>query len=293
MKAPQSPPFPLTDVDRWTLWEMLVRRDSRAFIDRNWAAIEDDFIREGFHGLDAGKHEDPAHWRLAFPSLDTYREEWLRQAEECHQLLIPDTAYEALLAATTLDEIEVRADCALARKKFHGALPKSDGSALELKWQTLYVCRRSAGRWRIASFVGYLPYAADDRAPGIRAHFPAAHAQHRTAGPYTPVVGVQAGARIFVLSGQAPLDCEGRIVGETIEEQARATLENCRSQLNAAGCELADVFKVSVYLTDLANWSRFNAVYREFFTEPYPARTAVQTGLLGFLVEVDMWAARR
>jgi 2-iminobutanoate/2-iminopropanoate deaminase len=119
-------------------------------------------------------------------------------------------------------------------------------------------------------------------------------ASTRTSHPRAcPTLSLSTGARIFVLSGQAPLDRDGRIIGETIEDQARATLENCRSQLNAAGCDLADVFKVSVYLTDLENWSRFNAVYREFFAEPYPARTAVQTGLLGFLVEVDMWAARR
>lgn len=125
-----------------------------------------------------------------------------------------------------------------------------------------------------------------------RAHFVAAERQHRTAGPYTPVVGVHTGARLYVISGQAPLDLEGRVVGTTIEEQARVTLENCRVQLQAAGCDLSDVFKATVYLTDLADWAAFNTVYQEFMQAPYPARTAVQCGLLpGFLVEVEMWAA--
>lgn len=125
------------------------------------------------------------------------------------------------------------------------------------------------------------------------AHFVAAERQHRTAGPYTPVVGVSPNATLFVISGQAPLDLEGRVVGSTIEEQSRVTLQNCRTQLEAAGCDLGDVFKATVYLTDLSNWAAFNSVYREFMREPFPARTAVQCGLLpGFLVEVEMWAAR-
>lgn len=131
------------------------------------------------------------------------------------------------------------------------------------------------------------------RPPTGRAHFVAAERQHRTAGPYTPVVGVNANARVFVISGQAPLDLEGRVVGTTIEEQSRVTLQNCRTQLEAAGCGLEDVFKATVYLTDLSNWAAFNLVYRQFMQEPFPARTAVQCGLLpGFLVEVEMWAAR-
>jgi 2-iminobutanoate/2-iminopropanoate deaminase len=125
------------------------------------------------------------------------------------------------------------------------------------------------------------------------AHFVAAARQHRTAGPYTPVIGVKANATLFVISGQAPLDMEGRVVGATIEEQSKVTLENCRAQLQAAGCDLNDVFKATVYLTDLANWAAFNAVYRQFMQEPFPARTAIQCGLLpGFLVEIEMWAAR-
>lgn len=129
--------------------------------------------------------------------------------------------------------------------------------------------------------------------PSSRAHFAAAERQHKTAGPYTPVVGVHAGARLYVISGQAPLDLEGRVVGTTIEEQSRVTLENCRAQLLAAGCDLADVFKATVFLTDLANWAAFNAVYRQLMRAPYPARTAVQCGLLpGFLVEVELWAAK-
>jgi 2-iminobutanoate/2-iminopropanoate deaminase len=116
--------------------------------------------------------------------------------------------------------------------------------------------------------------------------------QHATAGPYSPVLRISRDADIVVISGQAPLDLAGRVIGNTIEEQARVTLENCRNQLAAAGADFSSVFNVNVYLTDLADWPRFNSVYRELMPQPYPARTAIGCTLLdGFLVEIEMWAA--
>lgn len=121
---------------------------------------------------------------------------------------------------------------------------------------------------------------------------PAGARQHRTAGPYSPVIEVDA-RRLVVLSGQVAVDLEGNVVGSTIEEQARATLDNCRRQLAVAGCSFADVFKVNVYLTDLAAWQRFNTVYETAFPAPLPARTAIQAILMpGFQVEIEMWAVK-
>jgi 2-iminobutanoate/2-iminopropanoate deaminase len=116
--------------------------------------------------------------------------------------------------------------------------------------------------------------------------------QHVTAGPYSPVLEVDA-ARLVVISGQVAIDMDGAVVGETIEEQTRATLDNCAHQLASANCTLADVFKVNIYLTDLSQWTRFNAVYEAMMPEPLPVRTAVQAVLLpGFLVEIEMWAVK-
>src|SRR6187401_192712 len=110
--------------------------------------------------------------------------------------------------------------------------------------------------------------------------------QHVTAGPYSPVLEVDA-TRLVVISGQVAIDMDGAVVGETIEEQTRATLDNCAWQLASAGCTLADVFKVNIYLADLADWTRFNAVYETMMPEPLPVRTAVQAVLLpGFVVEI-------
>ena len=116
--------------------------------------------------------------------------------------------------------------------------------------------------------------------------------QHVTAGPYSPVLEVDA-RRLVVISGQVAVDMSGEVIGSTIEEQTRATLNNCVAQLATAGCTLGDVFKVNIYLTDLADWTRFNAVYEEMMIEPLPVRTAVQAILLpGFLVEIEMWAVK-
>lgn len=121
---------------------------------------------------------------------------------------------------------------------------------------------------------------------------PQGASQHATAGPYSPVLEVDA-RRIVVISGQVAVDLAGRVVGETIEEQAQVTLENCVLQLGVAQCSLADVFKANIYLTDLGSWPRFNTVYEAMVPPPRPVRTAIQAGLLpGFLVEIEMWAAK-
>ncbi|RYE83877.1 MAG: RidA family protein [Hyphomicrobiales bacterium] len=116
--------------------------------------------------------------------------------------------------------------------------------------------------------------------------------QHMTAGPYSPVLEVDA-RHLVVLSGQVAVDLEGEVIGTTITEQTIATLRNCASHLATAGCSLADVFKVNIYLTDLVDWAQFNTVYEELMPEPLPVRTAVQAILLpGYLVEIEMWAVK-
>jgi 2-iminobutanoate/2-iminopropanoate deaminase len=116
--------------------------------------------------------------------------------------------------------------------------------------------------------------------------------QHVTSGPYSPVIEVDA-RRLVVLSGQVAVNLDGNVVGATIEAQTEATLQNCRRQLAAAGCDFGDVFKVNVYLSDLADWARFNAVYEASFPRPLPVRTAVQAILMaGYLVEIEMWAVK-
>ena len=98
---------------------------------------------------------------------------------------------------------------------------------------------------------------------------------------------------MVVISGQCAIRDDGSLFPQDIAVQSRETLRNCERQLSAAGCTLADVFKVNVYLTDLKDWPAFNEVYREVMPDPLPVRTAVQAALLeNFLVEIEMWAAK-
>lgn len=103
-------------------------------------------------------------------------------------------------------------------------------------------------------------------------------------GPYSP--GIIAQGRFLFVSGQGPI-VDGQVVGETIEEQTRLTLENVGTILERAGVTFADVVRCGVFLTDLGEFSRMNAVYETFFPEPRPARTTVGTDLLDIKVEID------
>lgn len=109
-------------------------------------------------------------------------------------------------------------------------------------------------------------------------------------GPYSP--GIIAEGRFLFVSGQGPI-VDGKVVGETIEEQTELTLRNVGTILERAGASFADVVRCGVFLTDLDEFSRMNAVYETFFPEPRPARTTVGTGLIGIKVEIDCVALLR
>ena len=104
-------------------------------------------------------------------------------------------------------------------------------------------------------------------------------------GPYSQ--GRRTAGGMLFVAGQGPFDAKGNLIGTTIAEQTRQTLANVKAIVEAAGATMADVVKVNVYLTDFANFGAMNEVYATFFPEPYPARTTVEAGLLGFLVEID------
>ena len=106
--------------------------------------------------------------------------------------------------------------------------------------------------------------------------------------PFSPAI--RAGGFVFV-SGMASADENGRIVPDTFENEARRTYRNIAAVLQAAGLGFADVVQVRCYLQNQSDWDAHNRIYREFFAEPYPARTTL-VGCLGDLVkyEVDLIA---
>lgn len=158
----QQNPFSKIDPDREQIWNMLVSRDIDAFVAADWSMVADDFIAEAFVGIDGKRHPNPDKWVLAFPTLDIYRDEWLRQAREFQAIEFVGDARAAIFQATHLEEIEINDDRAIAHKKFDGEILKADGTSDRLLWQTLYFCKRQNGVWKLTGFTGYLPNPMGD-----------------------------------------------------------------------------------------------------------------------------------
>ncbi len=151
-------PFRL-DPDRGAIWAMLVERDIDAFLAADWSRVEGDFLTEGFLGIHAGQHPNPDSWVIGFPTLDAYRAEWLRQAASAATVDYDEDVKTAIHRATTLSQIDIAGEIAVAHKKFDGSIRKRNGSADVLHWQTLYFCRRVGAEWKLTGFIGYMPFA--------------------------------------------------------------------------------------------------------------------------------------
>ncbi len=110
-----------------------------------------------------------------------------------------------------------------------------------------------------------------------------AYSQALAAGPY-----------VFV-SGQIPMDAAGNLVAGDIVVQTVQVIANLKAVLAAAGLDLKDVVKTTVYLADLADFKEFNRTYAEFFPQHPPARTTIQAAGLprGVSVEIDAIALKR
>jgi 2-iminobutanoate/2-iminopropanoate deaminase len=101
-------------------------------------------------------------------------------------------------------------------------------------------------------------------------------------------MAVETSGRLLFISGQGPIDpATGAFVVESFEQQARLTLDNVRAVAEAAGGTLANAVKVSAFLSDMAHFAAFNAIFSEYFPAPRPARTTIPAALVGFDIEVD------
>jgi len=150
-------PFPPEDRDRYEIWEKVVRVDIDAFLAEDWSMCQKDFVDTYFMGIDAQHSDNPDNWKLSYPTLDAYRDDWLRQARAFADIACIEDKREALFRATTLEKIEIQDDAALLHKKFDGNITKTDGETLPILWQTLYKMKRIDSTWKITGFVGYMP----------------------------------------------------------------------------------------------------------------------------------------
>src|SRR5688572_21184404 len=99
---------------------------------------------------------------------------------------------------------------------------------------------------------------------------------------------VRAGDFLF-LSGQlGEVPATGKLAEGGLEAEARQTLNNVKNVLEAHGASLSDVVKCTVFLADIAEWPAFNAIYRQFFQKPYPARSALAASGLTMNARVEL-----
>ena len=109
-------------------------------------------------------------------------------------------------------------------------------------------------------------------------------------GPYSQAIRV---GNLVYTSGQIPIDpATGEFAEGGIKEQTRQSLLNLKAILEEAGLTMSDVVKTTVFMADMNDFADMNAVYAEFFAEPYPARSAVAVKMLpkGALVEIEVVA---
>ena len=106
-------------------------------------------------------------------------------------------------------------------------------------------------------------------------------------GPYSQAIHV---GNLLYTSGQLPLNpATGAFPEGGIKAQTRQSLTNVKAILEAAGTDMNHVVKTTVFMADMNDFADMNAVYAEFFTEPFPARSAVAVKTLpkGALVEIE------
>ena len=111
-------------------------------------------------------------------------------------------------------------------------------------------------------------------------------------GPYSQAI--DCGDTVYC-SGQIPLDPQtGAVVEGGLEAQTHQMFRNVKAVLAEAGLGLENVVKTTVFMTDLGQFGALNAIYAEYFAEPYPARSCVEVSALpkGVLVECEVIARR-
>ncbi|MGV3503034.1 MAG: RidA family protein [Adhaeribacter sp.] len=105
-------------------------------------------------------------------------------------------------------------------------------------------------------------------------------------GPYSQAVLANG---VLYVSGQVALDPQsGNLVGSDIESETHQVMHNLQAILQQAGCSFADVVKCSIFVKDLNNFNRINAVYGSYFSQQAPARETVEVSRLPKDVNVEI-----
>ncbi|WP_163340623.1 RidA family protein [Desulfopila sp. IMCC35008] len=107
-------------------------------------------------------------------------------------------------------------------------------------------------------------------------------------GPYSQAMKTDS---LLFTSGQLPIDpATGKMVGGSVEDRAHQVLRNLAAVIEAAGGKLEDVIKTTVFLADIGDFQKVNTVYAEYFSTPFPARSAFQVAALPLGADIEIEA---
>ncbi len=151
-----QPPIAYSN-DEKLIWQVLIHRDFVAFCTENWPLIENDFINEGFFGIDGKRSSNKLDWCLTYHSLESYKKDWIAQSKDFNTKTFLKDPLAILFNTTKLSKIEIIGDTALVHKVFNGEFMIKDEIPIVLDWISLFVLRKVDKEWKIASFTGYLP----------------------------------------------------------------------------------------------------------------------------------------
>lgn len=156
---PLANPFDArVDADRHALWNILIARDSDAFAAVNWTLCDGDFAHDRFEGISANGSFDPIAWTLRYPTVESYRDDWLRMAERFLTVPLAATPHRELLyRMQSFAKVEIAAGRAIVWKQFWADEPLTNGERYLISAQSVYRLLHIDGAWKIVGFVGYLP----------------------------------------------------------------------------------------------------------------------------------------
>lgn len=146
------------DADRHALWQTLIARDSDAFVAANWALCDSDFSYDRFEGISAHGSFDPLNWTLRYPTVESYRDDWLDMAKRFLKIPLAEVSHRELLyRMQRFAKVEISGDRAIVWKQFSADEPLTNGDRYNISAQSVYRLHRIDNQWRIVGFVGYLP----------------------------------------------------------------------------------------------------------------------------------------
>jgi hypothetical protein len=150
-----------SDADRHALWQALIARDSDSFVAADWSLCDGDFAHERFEGISAHGSLDPVDWTLRYPTVESYRDDWLDMAKRYLKVPLAAVSHRELLyKMQAFAKVDVQGDRAIVWKQFRADEPLTNGDRHTICAQSVYRLHRIDGHWRIVGFVGYLPLEA-------------------------------------------------------------------------------------------------------------------------------------